>query len=368
MGALARLQTADCSLPILDLFTSVNGILTDVYAVSYQIFDKTSGSGVQVFPATPGNKAAVDVAHDCPVGGRLSAGRYVATWTVPDDENIGTHYIKWFFQLTSTTPEQTFIEEFEVLPEVAGFNQSPEESYVLVSDLRDEGVPSSVSDSFLSKRIALASRFVDNATKRFFYPKAMTITVDGRGGNKILLSDPIIAISEVLFDTTPWAPSATQIELELVKVYNRHLTQGLTSPDDRNNPKLELFHPAEMLNHYGSYRSTWSRLVFPVGQQNVTITGVFGYTDPDGTNTQGKTPELIKHVTKLIVFKELARMSNTSARFDARARHRLTSERTRDQAYTLEPLGTLRGAFFTGDPEIDNILAHYMRPPALGAA
>lgn len=371
MGALARLQSSSCANPVLDVYTMTNGVLTDVASLKYQIWDTTAGlPGTQVYPVTPGEKAIVDVDTDCPAGDRLSQGHYVARWDVPGNANVGTWQIKWFIQLTLAVAEQTYTEDFEVLPEAVGSGTYPAEDYCLVSDLRDEGVTETVAtDAWLTKRISLASRFIEATTKRFFYARSMTIRVDGRGGPKVLLNDPIIAVSKVEFDTTPYAPSATAIELDLIRVYNRHLSQRLTSPDDRDNPKIELFNPAEQLYQYGSAR-TWSNLVFPRGQQNVLIEGVFGYTDPDpdSVNTQGKTPELIRHVCKLIVIKELDKMSRTGARFDRRHRHRLTSERTRDQAYTLEPLGTRAGAFFTGDPEIDNILASFLRPPSLGAA
>lgn len=42
------------------------------------------------------------------------------------------------------------------------------------------------------------------------------------------------------------------------------------------------------------------------------------------------------------------------------------SERTRDQGYNLDPLRA-QGAF-TGDPEVDAIIASFQRPPQLGAA
>lgn len=366
MTALARLQTAGCALPLLDLYTTVNGMLADVYAVSFQIYDKTTGTPVQMFPATLGDRMVLDVVDDCPAGARMSVGRYVATWTVPGNANIGTFYVKWYFKLTINTPEQTFIEEFEVLPEITGAASSPAAAYVLVSEMREEGVPSTYTDDWLAKRIQLASRFVDASTRRFFYPKALTLRFDGRGAAKLLLSDPIIALDYVKFETSPLYPDDfSSVETNIIRVYNRHLSEGLLEPDDRNNPKIELFNPGFVRERQ---HALLTRLSFPLGQQNIEVKGVFGYTDPDGPNTQGKTPDLIKHVTKLIVIKELAKMSRTAARFDARARMRLTSERTRDQAYTLEPLGALRGALFTGDPEIDNILAYFSRPPALGAA
>jgi hypothetical protein len=108
-----------------------------------------------------------------------------------------------------------------------------------------------------------------------------------------------------------------------------------------------------------------SSLVWPRGQQNVTVQGIFGYTEPDGSPT-GRTPELIRHATKLLVLRELPLLADIDAREDAQKRYRLTSERTRDQSYTLEAL-RLHGAF-TGDPAIDNILVAFARPPDFGAA
>jgi hypothetical protein len=92
---------------------------------------------------------------------------------------------------------------------------------------------------------------------------------------------------------------------------------------------------------------------------------VFGYTEPDGSPA-GRTPEMIRHATKLLVMRDLPLLASTDQREDAQRRFRLTSERTRDQSYTLEAL-KLHGAF-TGDPEIDNILVAFVRPPDLGAA
>jgi hypothetical protein len=71
-------------------------------------------------------------------------------------------------------------------------------------------------------------------------------------------------------------------------------------------------------------------------------------------------------VTKLLALRELPRMTDVDRREDAQRRWRLTSERTRDQSYTLEAL-PLTGAF-TSDPEIDNILVAFVRPADFGAA
>lgn len=252
-----------------------------------------------------------------------------------------------------------------------------EHAYATIQDMRDEGVPASVTDPWLTSRILLASRFIETATKRWFYAKPLTLRVDGKGGPKILLQHPIVHVSGVTFETAPFYPSSLEIDDDLLVVYNRHLREGLLDPDDRNNPKIELFRPSESLYQDGSYRARWGKLIFPEGNQNILIEGEFGYTDPDPDETvapgewpRGKTPMLVTHACKLLVMRELAKMASTSARFDARNRHRLTSERTRDQAYTLG--GNVQnggsGAGWTGDPEIDNILAYYAAPPRLGAA
>lgn len=214
-----------------------------------------------------------------------------------------------------------------------------EPSYVTVQEMRDEGVPSSVADEFLTKRIALASRFVEMATGRFFAPRALVFRLDGDNGRYIDFSQPIISLTEVS------DRGETLYDEDLFIIYNRHL-QGFLTPDDRDMPRLEL-----------------SSGRFYSGRQNVWVSGVFGYTDPDGT-PEGKTPDLIKHVTALLVVRELTKIGNAGARFDALNAHRLTMERTRDQQYQLEPRAAqAQGVYFTGDPEIDRVLVQYRRPP-----
>lgn len=357
MPALARNQASSCTHPVLDLFTQVNGVLVDVAALEFQIFDVSDAGKqqdpVQVYPATVGTRAQVNVGAGCPTGDKLSTGHFVARWTPPVNEAIGTHEVRWFFRLTPSSPEQTFREEFEVLVEVAGFSAT---GYALVSDLRSEGITAAqASDARLQTLIALASRYVERMTGRFFEPRPQELRLDGTGGRALLLGQPIVGIERVAIDSNPFSPADLPIDVSVFRVYNRHLSQGLLLPDDRDNPKLELFHR----------ESRFGNLVWPKGQQNVTVQGVFGYTEPDGSPT-GRTPELIRRAAALLVMRELPLLGNVDAREDAQRRYRLTSERTRDQSYTLEAL-RVQGAF-TGDPEIDNILQAFQRPSDFGAA
>jgi hypothetical protein len=231
--------------------------------------------------------------------------------------------------------------------------------YATVADLRAEGVTEAAAwDARIESLIVLAGSYVERMTGRFFEPRAQTLRLDGTGGRVLSLGQPIVAVEAVFVDSSPFSPGGDAVDPTFYRVYNRHLTEGLLLPDDRDNPRIELLGYEEPFPGVG-------RLGWPRGQQNVEVRGVFGYTEPDGSPT-GRTPVLIRHVTKLLVLRELPKMTDLDRREDALRRWRITSERTRDQAYTLEA-SRLSGEF-TGDPEIDTILVAFCRPPDLGAA
>jgi hypothetical protein len=370
MAVLARGQPSDGDHPVLDLFTPVGGALADVAALAFQIFDISDeakrASPVQVYPATAGDRAPVNVTDLWPAGDKLATGHYVARWTPPASEAIGRHAVQWFVQPTGGGPETTAREEFDVL--AVGSGSSPH-GYALVSDLRDEGVTDSdATDARLARLVLLASQYVDRVTGRFFEPRPMTLTVDGSGGRIQLLGHPIIAIRSVKMFVGMFAElGVLPVIPSFFRVYNRHLTQALLDPDDREDPRLEFFHWSDLLGVHATPAGHLGlgSLVWLPGVQNVVIDGLFGYTDPDGTQV-GRTPDLIRHVTKLLVMREIPKMTDLTRREERQKRWRLTGERTRDQGYNLEAL-RLHGSY-TGDPEIDNVLVAYQRPAQAGAA
>jgi hypothetical protein len=370
MAVIARGQRSDGNSPVLDLFTATGGAQADVATLAFQIFDISDdtkrANPVQVFPATAGARAPVNTTALWPAGDKLGTGHYVAQWTPPGTEAVGRHEIRWFFHVTTGAPEQSAREEFDVLPE--GAASSPG-GYALVSDLRDEGVTTTeATDARLARLILLASQYVDRVTGRFFEPRPMTLTVDGSGDRAQLVGHPIIAVNQAqMFVGTFSEFSVLPVDPAMYRVYNRHLSQGLLDPDDREDPKLEFLHWSDLLGAHttpAGYLGLGS-LVWLPGVQNVIIDGLFGYTDPDGTAI-GSTPDLIRHVTKLLVLRESPKMTDLTRREQRQNRWRLTSEHTRDQGYNLGPL-QLNGPY-TGDPEIDNILVAYQRPPQFGGA
>lgn len=368
MPSLARGQTADPSNPILDLFTVQNGELVNVAVLEFQIFD-VIGAPVQVFPAIPGNREPLDPTTDAPAGDRLSLGHFAATWTPGLAEPLGAHEIRWFFRLNPGDPEQTFTEPFDVVAQVTA---SPTNGYATVADVRAEGVPSSgvgaVSDARIITAIEIASRLIDRYTGRWFNPRPMTFHLDGTGRRGMLLGPPIVSVSEV---TILGVDDSTTLPLEAddYRVYNRHLSEGLLDPDDRENPRIELVSVDERYEEDGLIESSLEIYRWPKGTQNIRVSGLFGYTEPDGSPT-GRTPLLITRACVLLALKQLPTATDPDAA-DAANAWRLTELRTRDQTIKwanpsdLQAPGT--GAF-TGDPAIDGILILFTAPPALGAA
>jgi hypothetical protein len=361
MIVLARGQASDCASPALVTYTTAGSILADATAVGFQIFK----DGQQVFPGAAGACAEVDVAAPCPSGDRLGPGAYVARWSPPADGPTGAHEIRWFVRMDAATNERQYVQRFDVL---AAPPARLAEGYALVSDLREEGITvDQASDARLLRLIRRASAFIERVTGRFFEPRRQRLLVDGHGGRALHLSQPIIAVRSIEIFPVFGLGSSLPVETDLLRIYNRHLSEGLLMPDDRDNPKLEFFHAEDF---YGEQPPRWgfprlANLTWPVGPQIVAVDGLFGFTEADGSPV-GRTPEQIEHITKLLVIRELPRMADLDARQDAQWRFRVINERTRDQAYTLQPVKLT--APFTGDPAIDVVLEAYCRPIDLGAA
>jgi hypothetical protein len=368
--AIARGQSSDGANPVLSLFTPIRGVLADAAAVGFQVFDVSDdakrATPVQVYPAIAGAMASVNVAEPWPAGDRLGRGHVVARWAPAVEEPLGLHELRWSVHVSPGAAAERTVVEFDVLAAGAGAHRF---GYALVSDLRAEGLTAAeVPDARLARLVQLASQYVDRMTGRFFEPRALRMTLDGTGGRALLLAHPIIAVNEVsLFLAMPAEVGELPVHPSFFRVYHRHLSQGLLDPDDRENPRLEFFHESDLLGVQATPAASLGlgSLVWLHGAQNVVVDGLFGYTDPDGTPL-GRTPELIRHLTKLLVLREAATMADVTRRQDRQQRWRIVSERTRDQGYNLDPIRF--GGGFTGDPEVDALIASFQRPPQLGAA
>ena len=218
-------------------------------------------------------------------------------------------------------------------------------TYATVADMRAEGVnDDAATDARLGASLEEASRTIDRLTGWFFEPRRETVRLSGRNAPTIELPFPPIQIDHVRVGGGLWMAAVDlPISPELMWIV------GAPVRPDFDVPHITL--------RFG--------YAFPLGQGNVAIEGLFGYTEPDGTPT-GRTPLAIKRATMILALRSLPGVGDVEARSENWRRHRLIEERTRDQSYRLAPppLSTS----LTGEPEVDEILVHYRRPLGLGAA
>jgi hypothetical protein len=355
--ALARLTASNLANPVLDLWTVVEDQVAAPFSVEFQIFDVADdtkfANPVQVYPLS--GRQAVDLDADA-----LAAGHYVAAWTPGAGEALGRHRIVWTVQATASAAEVTYSSEFDVLS--AGLAlRAP--AYALLSDLRDEGVTSTM----LSDRRALAlitqmSRQVEVWTGRFFEPRWRAIALDGDGGASQFARDPIIFLGSA-------SVGGELIEAEAYRVFNRHIRQGLTAPDDRAVPRVTFDQALRRLLVDSSSRIYGGQSTWPAGVQNVALEGLFGFTDPDPTSPVGITPPLLTRAVLMLVVRNSAQLGDLDARSDALNASRITEIRTRDQSvkYGIGKADTFGAGEFSGDHEIDDIVATYRAPLVVGA-
>lgn len=330
-------------------------------------------------------RVPVAVGTDYPTGDRLGLGYFRAgsydpqaeVWTPDPDPGAGKRIVRWYCVLENGGDEITWTTYTERL---AG-GAKPDLGvpyYALIADLRAEGFSSSVlSDARAAVLLARATQYVEMFTGRRFVPEPKDLALQGRGGPMLLLDEPIVGVDPdgLRVDMQPYpASNATALPYsrDTIRVYSRHLTQRLRQPDDRQNPKIEVFDPVGIREQIGG-RSWLSRYAFPRGQQNVHLRGVFGFTEPDGS-PMGRTPGLVAHAVMLLVRRHMAG-GGVGAGGGPSGAGAVTAERTRDQSVSYASPGSvgsgragsaLLGAF-TGDPEIDTILAAFMRQASMAA-
>ena len=354
MISLVPGQVSSPTTPALIFISQNVGQAVPAASLSFRILDihtpELEANPVQIYPVS--GLQPVDLTNDIvevkTFTGYVSgldqlapwAGFYAADWTVPSDLPVGKYLIEWTYLLklpwpqqdadvsytrTEAPPSGVVTKVFEVvaagsvqtrLALQAGNAAMP--LYSLVTDARAFLGCSErdVSDVALKKLIMKASAFVERVTGRYFEPRYTTQRLGGNSSRKLQLGPPIVSISSVGIDTEPTQTGDLRVELDLLRIYNRHLAQGLLDPDDRDNPLLEFVHSDDLYGiRFIPFRGISLRsLAWPIGVQNIHVRGFFGFTDPDGS-PWGETPELIQHVTRLdLCARESTRSGATSAR------------------------------------------------------
>jgi hypothetical protein len=362
MRGLTQGEQSSTTNPVLQLFTRQAGFLTDIYSGTFRIEDvRTSGAAIVVKVATT---SFVTGTH------KLGTGRYLIPTGATTAWSVGTHRAVCQYQMAAAGPTYTQVIEFEVLDPIDWPVGTAYIGYLSTRQaLGDSFVASTVTRQALHRLISEASYSIEMWTKRWFEPRYVSLSVEGRESEILLLRSPIVAIEDIyaIWQTTDGTDSY-KFDQYLYKVYNRHLNGGAQEADDRRHPKLVLTYASGTLAYLANF-------AFPYGNQNLQVTGVFGYTDPDpdpnnGQVLIGHTPYDLARACGGIIARRSrdASMSSPSTTMPGA----ITSMRTRHQSISFGSSGGSSGIVggssdLTGDPAIDAIILRYAKPSAFMA-
>lgn len=355
MVFMARTQASSATNPLLTFIYQdpAYGWMEDVFALSYAIVD-VSTPAKEITPVSKVAKTAINTTTY-----RLSEGRYYAPQTIGGDWGLGDYQVIWYYTVADGDDEQTMTTPLVVTDEAHG----PPSYYATVADVYDAGLD---DDTYTVKQVrgalAKATALLERWTGRSFRAAYKTIRVDGGGGMKLRLREPIIAVERLDVEEEFLQQYFLSEESREVHIYNRHIRLGQVQPDDRNNPRIDYSYGTRPLGAIGYY---------PDGALDVKVTGMFGYTEPDGSPL-GSTPTIVRDLVVKIALLHVDGAATDEA-WSVKNKWKITEERTRDQQVkyggsggsTSVYTGPGSTAFFTGDPEIDAAILMLKSGPAM---
>lgn len=258
-----------------------DGVPIDVSGASltFVASPKISVSGVTPITKTDGAGIVIDPDQVA------NTGKITLTIDAGDTASFPASELNLDYSLTMELGGETSVPDDGVLVVVPRL-------YATLTDVREAGLDESVaSDSAVLAAIVVWQRFIERATRQWFYPRAMQFRLDGTDSDTLHLAVPIIAVSELRIngDTTALDPT-------YYRVYN-----GFDYPDDRRNPRIKLI---DTLDHnLDIYTAPLrdGRLWFRKGRLNQYVDGMFGYVEEDGS-----TPALIRRAVLKLVIEKLA--------------------------------------------------------------
>lgn len=256
-------------------------------------------------------------------------------YTFVDGAGAVDAYYKWALFNSATSAESVASEP------VRGDAMT---RYASVDDLRDEGIPATVSAVRINALIDAMQAFVEARTRQWFLPREMTWEFDGSGSWLLQLPVPMIYLNEMRVDDEV-------VSSDLFTVY---MGRGGSEPDHRRNPRIKFTSTTtDIFAGTGSLEGPPS---FPAGEKNVAIDGVFGFQE---AGMFGGVPILIRRAVVKLVFRSVKPLSSGSGGIAGPV---IEEETDRHRRKFSDLLAGGRVSTATGDPEVDGILAMYRAP------
>jgi hypothetical protein len=279
-----------------------------------------------------------------------------------DDTDGQDSYVAWFRYHHDTGPVNSAFSE----PLQYG---TSDVWYIGLSDIRDEGITvAQLSDDRAVKLMRMAQSFIDDCTGRHFLPEAKTLKVDSEEMRMLVLPEAIVKIDSIELEelVSGSTPTTTSFDVNTLRVYNRHLTQRLLRPDDREFPRV--FMTPEFWPEW-RWLGQWQET-----RQQIKVVGVFGYTElrpsdaagetSDGSQVPlnwGRCPPMIEDVMMRLIVRWMAPHGDPDYRRHDEAFGKMKSWKTDRQSVTYHAPTELGVPVFTGDFDIDSVLYRYSK-------
>jgi hypothetical protein len=341
----------DCNNPLLQFAHQVAGILTDVAELHFTV--KEAGGTVRV------SETVVDLTACSSGGQKLGTGRYTPIFTPSTGGgwSATTHEIVWRFKPTATSSDQFATQRFEVLPVGLVSSGAAYRAYADASVLAANSAFAGFTVADIQRELLITAETIETLTGRFFEPRFMDVRFNGTSAGALPLGDPIIGIETVSILAGGPAETILDLDINALVIYNRHLTNNLINPDDRDNPRIEFV--TDLLPG-----ETLIQGRFQLGRQNIRVVGTFGYTDFDG-GPMGSRPRNLERAAAILTLRRLSDPFGVDVFSSTPGR--IKKAKTRDQS--IEFHGEQAGGIgaLTGDRAVDDLLIPYIRPPHYGA-
>lgn len=314
-------------------FADSRGVARDLVAPAegfrWRVMSNEAGLYAQVYPLA--GWVTGDLVLD-----REGVGEYAvrftvgAAWTVGqylvEFEAVGVWVYKWEIRMEVLASELPALRAGDHL--------------ALVRDMRETGVAPAVLDYRVAQAIQRASRQVERYCGRVFTPRKQTMRLYAEMSRILWFPSPCVWLQSI---TTS---DGSALDLTEAKFYSRATRSQLGSPsfgdDDRDSSRIETGGIAK--------------------GRAYDVTGVFGYTEPDGSEI-GRTPEQLVWAVGATALTFLSYQSSGPAPVPV---DRIIEEKTATQSYKLSDNPDWAAQVTAGDTEIARVLNGFRRPMQIG--
>lgn len=243
-----------------------------------------------------------------------------------------------------------------------------DDAYTTLADIRAEGVKAAdVDDTRVATFISLATQYIHEVTRNWFTPRFQIIQITGEDDKRLFLDVPIIALQKIEID-------GVEEGIDSLVVNNRHLRNGLTSPDDRKNPMIA--YSESVLIDDDIRLVSLGGGSFSGERQVIKIWGIFGFTSlPTGSVAgetsegsqvpldYGVTPGLIEWCARALVVQKCYPLISDES-IAVAMMDRIKRQKTRDQEveFFQDPSSVGSGGNSSSGFDVDEVLRSFSRP------